>query len=103
MTDRILQLKKLLEADPDDSFCLYGLAFEYEKAGEHETAIEYFDRALAADPDYCYAYYHKARSQKAMGDGAGAVATLRAGLTRAEAIGDAKAASEITTFLNTLS
>lgn len=102
MTNRIDQLKKLLEADPNDAFCLYGLAFEYEKAGENELAIEHFDLSLAADPDFCYAYYHKARAQKALGDAPGAVATLQAGLERARATGDGKAESEITSLLQTI-
>ena len=102
MTDRIAQLQKLLTVDPDDTFCLYALAQEYAKASDHAQAIEYYDRVLAVDSDYCYAYYHKARAQEDAGDVHSAATTLREGLERATASGDAKAASEIQDYLEML-
>lgn len=102
MTDRIKQLETLLQAEPDDAFCLYGLAMEYAKLHRHTEAIAWFDRTLAVDPDYCYAYFHKAKSQEEGGDAAAAQATLRTGLCRAQAIGDAKAMSELAAYLDEL-
>jgi len=102
MTDRIAQLKKLLEANPDDAFCLYALAMEYAASGRHEEAIRHFDSAIASDAEFCYAYYHKARSQKAMSDTENALATLRRGLQQAQSTSDAKAATEITTLLESM-
>ena len=63
----IPDLQRLLEKDPKDPFLLYGLAQEYAKAGDVAKAVEYYDRCLAADPLYCYAYFHKARVQQALG------------------------------------
>ncbi len=103
MTDRIEKLKALLELEPDDAFCLYSIAFEHTQAGETASALEYFDRTLKVDPDYCYAYYHKARAQKEAGDIDAARETLRVGLDRAKACRDEKAESEITQYLDTLS
>lgn len=102
MADRLEQLEKLLEAEPDDAFCLYGLAQEHAKRGNTEQAIAYYDRTLLVDPAYCYAYYHKARAQEDAGRIDDAVATLRAGLAQAKAVGDVKAAGEISAFLDTL-
>lgn len=95
MPDRMAQLQKLLAMDPNDAFVLYGLAQEHAKRDEHAQSIAYYDKCLAVDPLYCYAYYHKARSQQATGDMAGAVATLRLGLDAAKKAQDEKARSEI--------
>ncbi len=103
MADRISQLKMLLEQEPNDPFCLYSIAFEYTKAGDTENAIAYYDRAIEADPDYCYAYYHKARALKESGDVAAALEVLKIGLERATASGDNKAKSEITAYIDDLS
>jgi tetratricopeptide (TPR) repeat protein len=103
MPNREDQLKRLLAQDPDDAFLLYALAQEYAKDGNHSGAVACYDRCLTSDESYCYAYYHKARSQQALGDLAGAVATLRSGLDQARAAGDEKAASEIEGLLDMLS
>lgn len=103
MSDRIAQLHKILQAEPDDSFCLYGMAMEHAKLGHHDDAIAWFDKTLAVDPHYCYAYFHKAKSQQELGDDEAARQTLRAGLEKARSIGDEKAAGEIAGFLDELS
>lgn len=92
----------MLAAEPDDPFCLYSLALEYAKAGDAATAIAHFDRTIEVDPDYCYAYYHKARVLEENDDLDGAVETLRIGLERAKAIGDQQAISETEAFLDSL-
>lgn len=95
MPDRLEQLAKLLSADPRDTFVLYGLGQEHAKRGNHAAAIEHFDRTLAVDPHYHYAYFFKARSQHALGDLAAARATVQAGLAAAHRAADAKAANEL--------
>lgn len=102
MADRIAQLKRLLESDPEDAFCLYGLAIEYANQRNNDDAIAYFDRALAVDADYCYAYFHKAKALEAAGDAPAAAETLRCGIQRAKAIGDHKALNELTGYLDEL-
>ena len=103
MTDRIAQLEKLLDADPKDTFCLYGLAQEHANKGEMDQAIEYYDRTIEVDPDYCYAYFHKAKCLEAADREDAAIETLRTGLERAETVGDQKAAGEIAGYLDALS
>lgn len=98
----IEQLEKLLAADPRDPFVLYGLAQEHAKRGEHGRAVEFYDRCLAADPAYCYAYFHKARALQAAGNEAEAVATLRAGVNAARRAGDQHALAEISAYLDEL-
>ncbi len=99
---RIERLEKMLAADPRDTFVLYGLAQEHAKAGAHARAIECFDRCLAIDPHYHYAYFHKARALEAAGRTRDAIATIRAGLAAAGQAQDEKAAGELAAYLDEL-
>jgi len=45
--DRIEQLKKALEKDPNNPLGLYGLALELYKQGLYEDAIVYFKKYLS--------------------------------------------------------
>ena len=96
------QLEKLLASDPNDPFVLYGIAQEHAKSDDHAKAIEFFDRCLASDPTYLYAYYHKAMSQEASGDAEAAKTTLRIGVAHARETGDAKAQGEMAEQLERL-
>ena len=103
MPDRLDALQAMLADNPEDAFCLYGVAQEHLKAGSCDLAVAYFDKCLAADPNYLYAYYHKARAQEELDLMNEAAQTLRSGLTRARAAGDQQAISEIGSFLDMLS
>jgi len=96
------QLEKLLRLDPEDTFVLYGLAQAHAKEGRHGEAVGFYDRCLAMDPHYCYAYYHKARSQEAMGELTEAAATLEAGREVSKAAGEDKAWRETSEYLETI-
>lgn len=102
MADRLAQLTKLLSADPADTFILYGLATEYAKLGQLDHAITHFDRCLAVDPDYLYAYYHKAKLLSEHDRLPEAIAALNTGISRAKAARDAKALSEMSALLDEL-
>lgn len=102
-TDRLARLLALLDAEPDDGFVLYGLAQECQKLGRTDEAIGYYDRAIAADPKQCYAFFHKAKTLEAAGRRAELAPVLAAGLARARAIGDHKAANEIESYLDDIS
>ncbi len=82
---------------------LYGIAQQHATAGHYTEAIGFYDRCLAADPAYCYAYFHKARAQQALGAIAEAIATAKAGEVAARAAGDGKAGGELASLLDELS
>lgn len=98
----IAQLETLLRDDPQDAFVLYGLAQEYAKRGDTAQAVSFYDRCLAADPMYLYAYYHKARALQQAGQSQEALATVKAGLENASRAQDAHAADELSTLLDEL-
>jgi tetratricopeptide (TPR) repeat protein len=93
---------RMLEQDPHDAFCLYGVAQEHSGAGRHEEATDWYRRAIAADPSHAYARFHLARSLERLGRLDEAMAALREGLQVARANGDAKAANELGGYLDEL-
>ena len=95
----IEQLEKLLAATPGDPFVLYAIAQEHAKKKDVERAVEFFDRCLAADGAYCYAYFHKARVLAGAGRTAEAVSVLKQGREAAGRAGDGQALNEISGFL----
>ena len=101
-SERLRRLEALLAMEPNDGFVLYGLAQECQKLGRLSESLEWYDRTMVADPAQCYAAFHKAKVLETLGRRDEAVATLRAGLAKARAIGDRKAASEIEGFLDEL-
>jgi len=92
---RIEELQRLYDADPQDADVLYMLAQEHEKLGDHRAAVSWYDRCLGVQPDYLYAYFHKAKSQESDEESAAALETARAGLERAKMLADEKASSEL--------
>ena len=92
------QILKFLVLEPGDPFMLYALATDHAKEGEHESAIEYFAKTIEADGDYCYAYFHQARSFEALGRIDEAKLTLDIGLQAAKRVNDAQGINEISSY-----
>lgn len=102
MSDRLSQLSKLRAADPGDADMPYMIAQEHAKLGDTPAALIAYDECLALDPDYLYAYFHKARALEADERLVEAMETLRVGIQRAKARGDMKALGEIQGYLDAL-
>ena len=100
--DRLSKLHAMLQQQPNDPFLLYGTAMEYKKLDDAETAMTYLDRTLAADPNYCYAYYQKGLVKESTGDVDGAKAAYRAGIEAARRNGDEHARGELESALKLL-
>lgn len=100
--DRLTQLRNLLEIDPHDAFCMYGIAMEHAKTGHHQEAIAWFDKTIETDPAYCYAWYHKARCQYDSGDQYSATETLEDGIKQAGELGDQHAVDEMGELLQSI-
>lgn len=93
------ELRQLLAREPNDPFLLYALAQEHARRGEHDLAVEFYDRCLTVDPHYCYAYFHKARSLQSLEQHAQACQVLEAGIAAAREAGDAQARDEMSEYL----
>jgi tetratricopeptide (TPR) repeat protein len=96
------QLRKLLAAEPNDPFTLYAIAQAHASRGEHDQAVEFYDRCIGADAGHVYAYYHKARSLIALDRLDDARAAIQMGLNAARNARDAHACSELEDLLESL-
>src|SRR5262249_27362617 len=102
MSDRLAQLEKMLEKEPTDPFLLYGVAMEHKKAERAADAIEFFERTIAADAGYCYAFYQLGQIYEHLGDEARAKQAYEDGISAARVKGDAHALSELQTALESM-
>lgn len=99
-SERLRQLQQMLEKSPQDTFLLYGIAMEHKKAGEVAPALEYFNRVIALDPGYCYAYHQRGLLHESTGDVEAAKRSYREGVEAAKRKGDAHAQGEIQAALD---
>jgi tetratricopeptide (TPR) repeat protein len=97
--DRLNKLQAMLQRQPGDPFLLYGIAMEHKGRGELDLAIEFLQKAAAADPNYSYAHYQMGQVREIMGDVQAARLAYRAGIEAARRAGDEHARSEIETAL----
>ena len=94
--ERISQLEKFLEDDPNDPFLLYALATEYVKEAP-QTALIYFEQLLLEHPDYVPTYYHAAALYSELDLQDKAEQTYKKGIQKAEKAGEAHALRELKT------
>ena len=94
-TDRLDQLQKLFEADPNDADLPYMIALDYAKAGNTPLALEWLDKTIAINAHYHYAYFQKAKLLDEDGEGADALIAIDEGIRLATEAGDAKALGEL--------
>ncbi len=80
MADRIAVFEQMLAAEPDNTMVMFGLAKEYEKAGDHEKVIELLETYLNNADDEGNAYGTLARAYAASGQREKAIDTYRRGI-----------------------
>src|SRR5512146_3303553 len=100
--DRIAMLKQMLEQNPTNAFARYGLAMEYARDGQVETALEEFQTLLRGNPDYTAAYFQAAQALARADRTEDARQWLRDGMACAERVGDQHAKSEMAAMLEEL-
>jgi predicted Zn-dependent protease len=100
--DRLAMLNEILSQDPGDAFARYGLAMEYSKAGEVESALEEFGKLLSTHPDYTAGYFMAAQTLVSASRVAEAKKMLVDGISSARRTGNTHAQSEMTAMLEEL-
>lgn len=100
MNDRLEKILAMLQRTPADPFLLYAAGMEYKKAGDHVRAIDQFQKTLAADPKYCYAYYQMGQTYELAGNESFARQAYKDGIAAAQMVGDAHAQSELQAALD---
>lgn len=54
-------LTQIVNENPNDAFARYGLAMEFSKANDVETALLHFNRLVELHPDYAAGYFMAAQ------------------------------------------
>jgi tetratricopeptide (TPR) repeat protein len=68
MKSRIENLIDYYHEDPVDNFTIYALALEYIKLYDYDTALEYFLKLKALNPEYLPLYYHLGKLYETLKD-----------------------------------
>jgi tetratricopeptide (TPR) repeat protein len=93
--DRLDQLKALLQDKPDDSFLLFAVAKEYEKAGNEALALEWYLKLRTSNPDYVGLYYHLGKLYEELEQSDEAREAYQEGIDLARRLGNHHALSEL--------
>ena len=100
--DRIDQLKKFIEAQPDEAFPRYALALEYKGKGEAEKAAEELQELLRRAPDYLAAYLQLGMLLQSLGRSGEAREIFTKGQDVARRKGDTHTLGELTQALESI-
>jgi len=92
---RRAMLEEFAAAHPGDPFARYGLALECANQGDHQAAVENFEKLLAEHPTYVTGYFQYGQLLARMSLTAEARTTLINGIEAARRTGDTHAASEM--------
>ena len=101
-SNRLAMLTEFLEQNPSDAFARYGLAMEYSKLGEIDSALDQFSRLLELHPDYTNGYFMAAQTLERAGRTAEARKMLENGIEAAKRTGNRHALSEMSGMLEEL-
>lgn len=101
--NRLEMLTQFLEQNPNDAFARYGLAMEYSRLGQTETALQQFGRLLELHPDYTSGYFMAAQTLAKVERNEEARAMLQRGIESAKRTGNKHALSEMSAMLDELS
>src|SRR3954470_7561201 len=93
--DRAAMLKEFVSANPSDSFARYGLAMEYVRTGQIETALAEFKKLLEINPDYTAAYQMAGQTLMKAGCSDEARKMLQDGIASARRSGNQHAQAEM--------
>jgi tetratricopeptide (TPR) repeat protein len=100
--DRIEQLRRFIDAQPDDPFPRYALALERKVRGDAAGAAAELQALLARKPDYLAAYLQLGMLLQQLEREGEARDVLRKGQDCARAQGNQHTLSELTTALESL-
>lgn len=87
MQNRIEVFKQMLEAEPDNTMVLFGLAKEYEKRGDTLEVIALLEKYLAKADDEGNAYGMLANAYAQNGEREKAIAAYQTGIEKSLAHG----------------
>lgn len=96
---RIDMLQQFLAENPGDAFARYGLAMEYSKLGQTDTALAEYKKLLELNPDYTAGYQMAAQMLAAAGRTGEARTMFADGIACAQRTGNVHATTEMEAML----
>jgi predicted Zn-dependent protease len=99
---RMEMLAQVLEQNPSDAFARYGLAMEYARLGQNDSALNEFSKLLQMHPDYTNGYFMAAQTLVKMDRTEEARKMLENGIATAQRTGNKHALSEMSGMLEEL-
>lgn len=96
---RLEMLQQFLAENPSDTFARYGLAMEYQKLGQTDTALAEYKKLLELNPDYTAGYQMAAQMLVAAGRSAEARKMFADGIACARRTGNVHATTEMEAML----
>jgi len=102
MKSRIEQLQEFLKDDINDSFLKYGLALEYVRVKENDTAKDCFLKLIKEDKNYLASYYQLGKLYESQNEVEKAMGIYKNGIEIAKKIEDAKTLLELQEAYNML-
>jgi predicted Zn-dependent protease len=94
MQERIEVFRQMLDADPDNTMVMFGLAKEYEKLGQHDEIISILETYLEKADDEGNAYGMLAKAYEQSGNREKAIETYKKGVDVSMAHGHPSMANE---------
>ena len=94
MQNRIEVFRQMLDADPDNTMVMFGLAKEYEKLGEHDEIINILETYLTKADDEGNAYGMLSKAYDQSGKREKAIETYKKGIAVSMAHGHPSMANE---------
>ncbi|MBK8465945.1 MAG: tetratricopeptide repeat protein [Chloracidobacterium sp.] len=94
MQNRIEVFRQMIEADPENTMVMFGLAKEYEKLGQHDEVIKLLEDYLAKADDEGNAYGVLAQAYNQTGNREKAIETYKKGIDVSMAHGHPSMANE---------
>lgn len=95
MINRLERLKALAEERPNDSFTLFALAKELEKAGETQESLKKYRQIIDKDSKYIGTYYHLGKLLEQDNQPEEALSIYQMGIQMAQQIQDHHALAEL--------
>jgi predicted Zn-dependent protease len=99
---RMEMLAQVLEQNPSDAFARYGLAMEYARLGQNDSALNEFSKLLQMHPDYTNGYFMAAQTLAKMERTEEVKTMLENGIAAAKRTGNRHALSEMSGMLEEL-
>ena len=100
--NRLQMLTQFLEQNPNDAFAHYGLALEYSRLGQVDTALQQFHKLLEVHPDYTSGYFMAAQTLAKAERNDEAKAMLKKGIESAQRTDNRHALNEMSAMLEEL-